>query len=387
MAGSRKSPSIARAIKLRFGQAAYEAYKATGAIPPGYGSPKGKVPGAAPAPAPKGTPPQAVPAPKPPPSPFDKIKDQIASMHVPGQPPKPKQLVDVGSSIREAVHDTNPSIARANAMIRDADLDVQRLSSELDDIRGERNGRTYDPVEAKRLQDEVRTSRAELVRLKRDLVLQIGQAYLDGLSEIRPMGIEKLAAQPVIDDDPFGGGSPRLTNAVKRVTRFFPADWNRRAPAIRVRRTMRGEISNYNGGNIALETTKESIAAHELAHAMEHIRGFGSPVLKAQADYFHSRTWDEPIKTAFNGGESYQYKRDKWADPYVGRIYPHGGWEILSMGIEGTFFGKYNIPSRDQELVDWTLGVLASVGWINTPSPSAAPSTAEPSRPAEPAVA
>jgi hypothetical protein len=35
-------------------------------------------------------------------------------------------------------------------------------------------------------------------------------------------------------------------------------------------------------------------------------------------------------------------------------------WEILTMGVEGVFYGIHEIWERDPEHVDFTLGVLAT---------------------------
>jgi cell division septation protein DedD len=80
-----------------------------------------------------------------------------------------------------------------------------------------------------------------------------------------------------------------------------------------------------------------SIAVHEMGHWLEH----NNPAVgQAARDFLASRTKGEyPQKlsklTGKKGFKSHEVaKADKFEHPYMGKIYPHGATEIISMGLE-----------------------------------------------------
>ena len=56
-------------------------------------------------------------------------------------------------------------------------------------------------------------------------------------------------------------------------------------------------------------------------------------------------------------------RRDKFTDVYMGKDYGRedkGYYEILSMGLEGVYYGAYDLYEKDPEYFDLILGLLAA---------------------------
>jgi hypothetical protein len=114
--------------------------------------------------------------------------------------------------------------------------------------------------------------------------------------------------------------------------------------------------------NVGSKAKKETFY-HEAAHHME----FESPKLKQAAnDWMRSKaTSNNPKKLSeLTGIKAYSKDEvalpDKFADPYVGKIYKDGSTEVLSMGIEHFVSAKSmnQLREKDKRHFDFTVGVL-----------------------------
>lgn len=106
------------------------------------------------------------------------------------------------------------------------------------------------------------------------------------------------------------------------------------------------------------------VLLHEIAHGIEAINAKAG---KAALAFLTSRTRGEKaerLSALTNKGydPAEVAKPDKFLDPYVGKIYPHGATEVSSMAIEmsvSTGFKVQRLLERDPELFYFVLGQLA----------------------------
>ena len=177
---------------------------------------------------------------------------------------------------------------------------------------------------------------------------------------------------------------------VRQKRRFYDADgalrteesvvleWTR--PRSRRRKRHAGTVSELTAGK-----SERSTAVHELAHRMEHVTGH---VDRIESAFFARRTEGlerEQIAGHPRGEVGY---KDSFPHHYVGRDYQwerrnrdyglgmgpqHQSYELLSMGMEMVFFGKYGAgvgsnrpveetyePEPDTDYRRFILGTLAS---------------------------
>jgi hypothetical protein len=105
-----------------------------------------------------------------------------------------------------------------------------------------------------------------------------------------------------------------------------------------------------------------SVALHEMGHAAE----YGNTWLtQMEYAYWHQRAGTEPRQrlSKITGNSGYGRNevaaKDKWGEPYAGKIYKDNrasAMEIFTIGIEGVFYGTRKI---DPEHRAFTLGLLA----------------------------
>lgn len=100
---------------------------------------------------------------------------------------------------------------------------------------------------------------------------------------------------------------------------------------------------------------------HELGHVLEHL----NPEVADKARAFLARrtAGEESRKLrdltgirAYGPGE--MAKRDKFLDPYMGKIYPHGATEIVSMGMEWMWVDPAAFAARDPDYFTFIFDLL-----------------------------
>ena len=107
----------------------------------------------------------------------------------------------------------------------------------------------------------------------------------------------------------------------------------------------------------------EAIAAHELTHLAEEVRqSLNTFALAWRNNRIKPGEQPKPLP---NDPASRCFE-DDFTDKYIGRVYGADGRkdtsrssEVLSMGIEGVFYGKHDILWSDPEMTDFILGMFA----------------------------
>lgn len=199
-----------------------------------------------------------------------------------------------------------------------------------------------------------------------DLNKTYRQKTVQMLRKIRPFGNQQLKSA-FAESEP----SRKALRTVQAAQSFFPDDWiaaSEIAGGFRVQQGTKTKniAGSYNHGRLQLsleENAPVPIAMHELAHRMEQI----VPGLReVQNQFFQMRTGG---RTEGLPGfpASYRGNEDRFASAYIGRVYDDGvskdpyAFEILTMGLEGVFYGKYKLREWDTEHYQLILGILASI--------------------------
>ena len=104
--------------------------------------------------------------------------------------------------------------------------------------------------------------------------------------------------------------------------------------------------------------TAPSTVLHEFGHRAEYT----TPGLKElEKEFYDRRTAGDSLEWMGSGyKKNEQTRRDDFTDEYMGKDYFGDAWEILSMGLEGVFYGNYELYEKDQDYFDFILGLLAA---------------------------
>lgn len=172
---------------------------------------------------------------------------------------------------------------------------------------------------------------------------------------------------------------PRSSPILRKVHRdneaFIPTKWvkssNSYGPVVAKYRKDAGDSGVYSharSGRSSMTVSGStdyglaSTALHEYGHRIENVR----PDLKRLIlEYFEERTKGdprEPLDKYLPGiSRSIYVKRDKWTEPYFGRLYNHQAVEIFAMGLEGVFYSNYSLWEEDEELLEFIIGAIIAL--------------------------
>jgi hypothetical protein len=117
-----------------------------------------------------------------------------------------------------------------------------------------------------------------------------------------------------------------------------------------------------NSINVVAAYQRDPVIVHELGHWLED----NSPAAyKACSDFLNKRTAGEDarplnqIMHSFMGyDDSEMAKPDKFHSPYVGKIYPNGHTEVLSMGLERMHVDSVEFAYNDSEYFDLIFNIM-----------------------------
>jgi len=108
------------------------------------------------------------------------------------------------------------------------------------------------------------------------------------------------------------------------------------------------------------DSTNVRTVVHELGHTIED----SNPEIRKQARVFlYKRTEGEQAQslkklTGVNYDADEVAKKDKFMNPYMGKIYDSGSTEIISMGLEELYANPVTFAKRDPEYFEFIIGVL-----------------------------
>lgn len=274
-----------------------------------------------------------------------------------------------GSAMRRNI-DANPKMVETRELFRERDRLAREANAKTKALR-EYNSRvgtlgpevTTDEINEtlQRLYREAKETYAQLDEISEKVGNSLAAVVRVELETVRPTGARGVS---------FAKGSSREMRAhVDSAAKNYPAKWvelSNDMGEIKVKKVKRGyychkdQVLAVSGSGDAARST----ALHELGHRMERV----VPGLReAEAKFYASRTEGEPLRWLgdFYPGCGYSKRevarKDDFTDAYMGKDYGGNAYELFSMGVEGTFFGKYRLWQDDPEYVDFILGVLATL--------------------------
>ena len=164
--------------------------------------------------------------------------------------------------------------------------------------------------------------------------------------------------------------------ALSQAMRFLPRDWIERMKVKHPRGILYGRASVlsfqdrsfYLSGKIGVDSkSDEAVLAHELAHAVQ--KSFPD-LNKMELEWRKSRLKPGEKAVRLKHDPGALVFEDEFTEAYIGRIYDQNGdglndksgaSEVLSMGIEGVFYGKHDILDRDLDMANFILGLLVAM--------------------------
>lgn len=183
------------------------------------------------------------------------------------------------------------------------------------------------------------------------------------IGKYRPVGSTKLSFQP--------RSSVPLRKMIKNAYDHYPTEWSKRAEernTLLVKNEKRGYYDDYR--NI-IAANKDDYGAqstmyHELGHRHENTN---PEIVRLENEFYERRTKGEKeeLLSKLTGNKEYdknmeKAKPDQFKDPYMGKVYKNfigqkTGFELLSMGLEGIYQGRYNLY-EDKDMATFILGLL-----------------------------
>ena len=130
-----------------------------------------------------------------------------------------------------------------------------------------------------------------------------------------------------------------------------------------------GARGTPNGNTIFLPATKKrgnlrTTYFHESGHILENQN---PKILQAANDFHARRTAGDKVERLADlfPGWGYRWdektKKDKFDQPYTGKLYPNHSTEVVSMGIEHLATDPVLFKKRDPDFYRWTVKVLSGV--------------------------
>ena len=173
-------------------------------------------------------------------------------------------------------------------------------------------------------------------------------------------------------DPRFGGfGKARAQKAGKvfeRVERFMAPDaLPERARSFKVDRVRGRGRSAYRKSELALRMADgagERTFVHELGH---HLEDHNPRIKKRVKEFLEARTRGETARRLrdLTGNLGYKLeeiaKKDRFINPYMGRIYDFDATEITSMGFEFITYNPVEFARKDPEYFELMVDILAGV--------------------------
>ncbi len=197
---------------------------------------------------------------------------------------------------------------------------------------------------------------------------ELAQVVRKTLAQIRPVGAQGQQHKY------SPGSAVKMKEMVDTAAELLPSDWvsnsinnqfelwakntQRGYYAHGERRVIKG-VPTYVGDFRATmdSPTAPSTVLHEFGHRAEYT----TPGLKElEKEFYQRRTAGDSLEWMGSGYKKNEMtRRDDFTSPYMGKDY-FEVFEILSMGLEGVFYGNYELYEKDQDYFDFILGLLAA---------------------------
>lgn len=298
---------------------------------------------------------------------------------------------------REAVANIENNTAFQERMERENNLinEIDQLNEQVrnSDVKKERR-RLLDELEARYEYDEISTAeynaglaeikerfskksnasdlkrtltakQQELKELQEQIKYDNAKDIKNIIGEYRSMGIEDIDLEGHLTT-PRG----RTSRTLKEAYDHLPTDWVKNSVDYGVINTKASRRGYYLHGDefdseLALSGSGADsfrTAIHELVHRVEHIT---PGVLDYEKEFYDRRTQGEEL-VKLRDVSSSTYKKnevtrvDDFIEPYMGKDYEEGAYELLSIGIDTLYTEPYKLM-KDPEMFEWVVEALISL--------------------------
>ena len=170
------------------------------------------------------------------------------------------------------------------------------------------------------------------------------------------------------------GSRVKLRKMIQSAYDNYPTEWSEKAEHRNTLKVVQRGRGFYNDGTSVIAADEQSYDAqstmyHELGHRTEHTF---PEIMRLEQEFYERRTKGEKLQklSDLTGIDDYgteTTRTDQFKDVYMGKEYltysgEHYGYEILSMGLEGVYRGKYNLYD-DDDYAKFILGLLLKGWW------------------------
>jgi len=294
----------------------------------------------------------------------------------------------VGGMVRQEIEQT---VSKAKEEITQ---ELVKLNKEITDLEDQLYGdnRISDPDKYIAVRQKVAGLRVKNLELQESLSGKRAATVKEKLAEVRPMGKKgrtfakgssvdaKKAIDGLHDHIPtkwleLSDAAPNPLMAKKSDRGYYNERKHKKVPGtgkwvkkpgggmdyISTQFEIVAEISLSQGFSAGGFNGLQRCALHELGHRFEDV----VPGIKQlEYEFYQRRTAGESLQWLGPGYKQSEKARfDKFQSPYMGKDYgnkPDSFYELLSMGIEGLYTGKYDMFD-DTDFTDFILGVMASI--------------------------
>lgn len=190
---------------------------------------------------------------------------------------------------------------------------------------------------------------------------EMADSVTEKIKNYRSVGGTKISFQK--------GSRVKLRKMIQSAYDNYPTEWSEKAEHRNTLKVVQRGRGFYNDGTSVIAADEQSYDAqstmyHELGHRTEHTF---PEIMRLEQEFYERRTKGEKLQklSDLTGIEKYgteTTRTDQFKDVYMGKEYltysgEHYGYEILSMGLEGVYRGKYNLYD-DDDYAKFILGLL-----------------------------
>ncbi|HPZ75294.1 MAG TPA: hypothetical protein PK723_05755, partial [Candidatus Pacearchaeota archaeon] len=209
------------------------------------------------------------------------------------------------------------------------------------------------------IEEELKSIRKKVAEAQKNFQTKRADIIKQVIKEIRDTGEGVLLKFDVTSES-------QAEMLVREVFDFLPREWAEASAQTPLHVIVRSERGYYRDaiGSVPAKIVinrgdKQRCVIHEVGHRIESTNPI---ILKLEKEFYEERTRGNQPVTIPGYSAKEKYIPNDWADPYVGKYYPHGAYEILSTGLEGLFASRPTIDIwKDLKHVDFILGLLGGV--------------------------
>ena len=227
-------------------------------------------------------------------------------------------------------------------------------------------------IEETKEEDPIRIKMSQDLESEKEIT-ELGQMIINKANKENKDIIEMLKEYREFGTDQkhtfMKGSNNYAKEEVIEAYQYYPKEWLEKSieaskdNPLLVKQGKRGQHFTLPDPTIIVGPRPTS-AAHEFAHRMEYLK---PEIKQIEKEFFERRAAQygniEEFLSEIYGNPAWKNEKAMYGNfiiPYMGKIYKHGIYDLLSMGIEGLWFNTYNIK-EDPDFCAFIIGILLGV--------------------------